>query len=344
MRAARARWSTIDMAASLAISAVWHLLVLAVLVITVHPFTLPEQRPILVELAPPLPALEPLPPVEVQLRPRAADVTTPPTPPVLPKIPEVRPLPVVSVPPPPTPPKPAEVKPLPAAPAAPPIPEETPGPLDVARPAPAALQAPVEVQRAAPVLKRPLEVNRAAPALPAPAPESETQSTPAPAPPQVQVLTNEAVVKAPVEIHARDRAPTPTLRQTQPALPDIPAAGQGGGAPAAGQGGAAGGGGLRPYGEVNGGFAPGGLKGGLRTTLGCASPDTYRLTPEEREACLLRLGREGKDGPSFGPRRPSRRSTTATRPAIAPIRRPAFPPRARRPRARAFRAWGPIRR
>ena len=158
------------------------------------------------------------------------------------------------------------------------------------------------MQRAAPAQNRPLDSARAAPALPAPAAEAEVKSTAAPqAPSQVQVLTSEAVVKAPVEIRSRDRTPI-APRQTTPQLPDIPGGGPGGGAPpagGAGQGGAAGGG-LRPYGgAINGGFDAGGLRG-LRTTLGCASPDTYRLTPEERAACLQRLAQEAKNAPSLG--------------------------------------------
>jgi hypothetical protein len=307
MSAARGRdhrWSMLDMAASLAISAFWHLLVLAVLAMAVHPFTLPDQRPISVELLPP-PPLEPPPPVEAPLRPRAADEPTTPLPPAPPRTAEIKPV---------TPqPQPLDVarptqtelenppaverrsiapKPLQSSRAALQIPEASPAPLDLARPTPSALQPPVEVQRAAPAPTRPLDASRAAPTLP-PAPAAESEAAP-----QVQVLTNEAVVKAPVEIRSRDRTLI-TPRQTEPALPDIPAGGSGGGAPSPGGGGAAGG--LRPYGgEVNGGFSTGGFKG-LRTTLGCASPDTYRLTAEERAACLQRLGREAKNAPDLGP-------------------------------------------
>ena len=101
------RWSTLDMAASLAISAFWHLLVIAVLAMAVHPFSLPDQRPISVELMPPPPSLELPPPVEVQLRPRVTDEPT------------SRPVP--------TPPAVVEAKPATPAP--------QPPPLDVARPA-----------------------------------------------------------------------------------------------------------------------------------------------------------------------------------------------------------------
>ena len=319
----RDRWSSVDWAASLAISAFWHLLVLTVLVMAVHPFKLPDDnRPISVELIPPLPSLQPTPPpVELKLRPREAEepiLALRPSPSLLPNTVEVKPT---------TPATPrqlldvarpsqteldtpveverksAALKPLQSNRAAPQIPEAPPAPLDLARPTAPALQAPVEVQRTTPAQKRPLDAARAAPAVPAAAAEA-----PAPAPSQVQVLTNEAVVSAPVEIHARDRTPI-APRQTTPQLPDIPGGVAAGVAPASGGagqgGGGAAGGGLRPYGgAINGGFDAGGLRG-LRSTLGCASPDTYRLTPEERAACLQRLAQEARNATPLGPNIPA---------------------------------------
>ena len=68
---AREKWSARSMTASLAISASWHLLVLALLVLTVRPFELPsDNRPIEVQLLPPLPSLfRPKPPEVIKLRP-----------------------------------------------------------------------------------------------------------------------------------------------------------------------------------------------------------------------------------------------------------------------------------
>jgi hypothetical protein len=325
----RARWSSLDMAASLVISAFWHLLVLAVLAMAVHPFTLPDvSRPISVELMPPLPTLEPPPPpVELNLRPReAADEPTPalrPLPPVLPKAAEVRPVappqprPLLDVARPSQPeldnpleiaPRSTGPKPLQSNRAAPRIPEAPPEPLALTAPATPALQPPLEVTRAAPAAKRPLEASRPAPSLPVPASEpsaeSQTQSAvPPQAPSQVQVLTNDAVIKAPVEIRPRDRTPI-APRQTTPQLPEIPAGGSGGGLPppgGAGQGGGTAAGGLRPYGDsVNGGFDAGALKG-MRGRLGCLNPETYRLTAEERAACLQRLAEEARNAPRLGP-------------------------------------------
>lgn len=309
------------MAASLAISAFWHLLVLTVLAMAVHPFKLPdESRAITVELLPPL---IPPPPVEVRLPP--PPVETPPVTavPPAPAPAEVTPTPVAPPPPlevagpsRPVLDKPLEVerrqtaaKRLQTNPAAPQIPEAQPAPLELARPAPP-LQKPIEVQRAAPAPA--LDVSRAAPALPQPAAPSEairtqteaqpdSNAAPTPAPAQIQVLTNEDLVKAPIEIRPRDRTPV-SPRVTTPAAPAIPGALAGGGSPPAGGSipGAGAPGGARPVeGRITGGFQAPGLKG-LRTTLGCASPDTYRLTPEERALCLQRLAKEAQNARELG--------------------------------------------
>ena len=143
------RWSTLDMAASLAISAFWHLLVIAVLAMAVHPFSLPDQRPISVELMPPPPSLELPPPVEVQLRPRVTDEPT------------SRPVP--------TPPAVVEAKPATPAP--------QPPPLDVARPAQTELGSPLAVERR-PTAPKPLQSSRPALQIPEAPPAPHTRRRP----------------------------------------------------------------------------------------------------------------------------------------------------------------------
>jgi hypothetical protein len=322
---ARGRWTTLDWAASVTLSAFWHLLVLAVLTLAVHPFQLPDQnRAISFQFLPPL-TPPPMPTVEVRLRPRQTDRTPPPEPRARVAIrPEAQALPqAVEVKPPqpttqrslldvarPSQPElqtPVEVERR-AAPAprlqtrqaAPQIPEAPPEPLQVARPAPA-LQPPVEVPRAQ-GRPRALDASRPAPALP------EAAAPEAPAPPsQVQVLTSESVVQAPVEIRPRERAPLAPRVTTQPGVADIPAPG-GGTPPVAaaaqggpGAGGAAQGGAGRPsVSDFNGITGLNGAKGGLRTTLGCENPDVYKLTAEERAACLQRFGQRAKDAPDLG--------------------------------------------
>jgi hypothetical protein len=151
----------------------------------------------------------------------------------------------------------------------------------VTRPAPA-LQPQVEVPRAqAEGRRRPLDAVRAAPQLPeAAAPQS-----------QVQALTNQTVIQAPVEIRPRERRPASSALTTQqPGVPAIPAPG---GAPPAG-GGQAG----RPTAEDFKGIQ--GLRGGLRSALGCEDPDAYKLSEEDRAACLQRFGQRAKEAPDLG--------------------------------------------
>ena len=69
-RRSKARWTTFDWAASVTLSAFWHLLVLAVLTLAVHPFRLPDfSQPINLELLPRI-TLPEMPTVQVQLKPR----------------------------------------------------------------------------------------------------------------------------------------------------------------------------------------------------------------------------------------------------------------------------------
>jgi hypothetical protein len=352
-RTTREKWSARSLAVSLAISASWHLLVLAVLVLAVHPFQLPmEERSIELRLLPPLPPIlkppEPIP--KLKLRPAPPDLAPlepapakPPTP-----LERAQPLPQIQSPakpePEPVPPQPVEqarpqpnilakpvevdrapsktpAKPLDRSrPVIEPKPVEAPpAPLDVTRPNPSVLPPPLNVPRPAPATARPLQANRAAPAVPAPpapapAPPAPASAPPAPseaivtAPPAPAVLTNEQVIQAPVEIRPPERSRTAAPDASLPGAAGIPSAvGQaGGGAPTAG-GGAAGGGGAgggvrRPgLGDFRGSVP----LNGMTMRLGCISPDTYRLTPEERAACLDRFGAAARGVGDLGPNIPA---------------------------------------
>ena len=298
-------------------------MVLGLLVLTVHPFELPDvNRAIEVELLPPL-TPPPTPEVDVDLRPRQDEPKPQPL-----KLTPVRPeAPAL--------PRAVEVKP-----------QLTPQPrqlLDVARPSQPELQNPVEIQRRAVQAPR-LQTQQATPQIPEAPPEPVTVTRPAPvlppspeaarapvqrtapldtsrAAPQIpeasapaesaapQVLTNQTVIQAPVEIRPRDRAVASPRLTTEGAAPDIPAAG-GGGAPPAGAG-SAGAGGASANARsaiegIQGGFGPGGLKG-LRATIGCEDPDAYKLTAEERAACRQRFAQGAKGAPDFGLNIPARK-------------------------------------
>jgi hypothetical protein len=320
----------VDWAASFTISAFWHLMVLAVLALAVHPFQLPDtNRAVDLQLLPDL-TLPPVPTVDLELKP-SPDEPKPvpkappvqlrpatPEPPVALKPAEPEPQPVPPQPPPqlevarPTAPElanPVEVQKravqaprLQTQQAAPKISELPPEPVTVARPT-AALPPPLEAPRAqAPSRPAPLDTSRAAPQISqAPATEAET---PAPAAPQV--LTNSTVIQAPVEIRPREAAPSAPRLETQGAAPQITAPAQGGAPPAGGGlgGGPTGGtreGSLKPYTGFN---SPSGVYGtgrnGLRTDLGCENPDAYKLSAEDRAACLQRFGARGRSGPDLG--------------------------------------------
>jgi len=310
--------------------------VLAVLTLAVHPFELPEQRAMGVELLPPL-TPPPMPTIELRLRPRPAERPAPPEPrarvtispeaPAVPRTVEVKPPPPAqrqlldqARPQQPELETPLEVERraaqaprLQTQPAAPVIPEAPPQPVQVTRQAPA-LQPQLELPRAQPQGRpRPLDQTRAAPQLPpAAAPQAAAGAPEAAAPPsQVQALTNQSVVQAPVEIRPRERAPAAPRITALPGAADIPpldapgspppggtqGAGQPGGAP--GRGGQGGGG--RPSVSDFSGITPlGQARGGLRQTLGCEDPDTYKLTPEERAACLERFGQRARNAPDLG--------------------------------------------
>lgn len=325
-RTPRARWTALDWTASLAISAFWHLLVLAVLALAVHPFQLPDHsQAVELELLPPL-TTPPLPTVEVQLRPRQ-DEPRParPLPRLRPAPPEAQPQPKAAEPPtqaqPETPPIPQEVarptQPQLANPvevqkrpvqaprlqtqqAAPQITENPPQPVTVSKQTPV-LAPPIEAPKAEAQRRAgPLNANRAAPQIQAPSAEAE-----APVAPSTQVLTNSSVVQAPVEIRPRPAAPSAGARLNgQAATPEIatPSGGaQGQGGPVEGGGQASGGqasgsrlppGGLKGFDGINGGLGLRGLRGGLD----CDRPG---MTTEEHNACLQQLGARARGAPDM---------------------------------------------
>jgi len=309
-KAPHQRWSA--RSASFAISLGWHILILATLALAVHPLPLPRDGPpIEIELLPPLvepepPKPKPPPPVlrkltEVERPPKAV-----PLPSVLPKATEVKQktLPVLRK-------LTDTLKP----------PELAPAPLDRTQALQPALAKPLEVQKrtsSIPLrsLDRPAapqivpEQAQAAP-VPAPpqvAPAPASTPTPAATPAPVQVLTNQNVIQAPVAIRPPDRT-TFGSRTTTPNLPppDLVQGGEGappGGGTGGGGGGGAGGG---APGVVNGritGFDAEGFHGGLRMRLGCATPETYKLSPEDKAACLARLAEEAKVARAMGPNIP----------------------------------------
>jgi hypothetical protein len=224
--------------------------------------------------------------------------------------------------------------------AVPQVPEAPPEQVQVNRQAPA-LQPSVEIPRVqAPGRARPLDTTRVSPVLPqaaapeapaapattAPAPSAAAPSAAIPsaaapsapsaaapeaaapaAPSQVQVLTNENVVQAPVEIRPRASAPLSPRVTTQPGAEAIPFPPSGGGAPPGGappggQAGAQGGGGRPQVRDFNGidGINGGYGAKGMRQALGCEDPDTYKLSAEDRAACLERFGERGRNAPDLG--------------------------------------------
>ena len=305
------------MAASLAISASWHLLALAVLAMAAHPFELPLQtQAIELQILPPLPQEEPK--ETVVLRPRIeSDAETVPVraPPSAPPEPTQAPQPVplqsleTVKPAPAAPPKAPDVerRPAPTQPRTtdvarlpeltPPAPSE---PLAEARPAPPALANPPELERPSAPPKRVLST--AAPSLDLSKPAA---AEPAPAA-ETPVLTNQQVVPGPVAVRPRERSSTPQ----QTAIPGSEGVPTPGGAAAAGGTPAAGGsaGGLpKPNAAagVLGGYDLKGTRSGMSMRLGCATPDTYRLTPEDRAACMQRLGALAQGAHDLGPNIPA---------------------------------------
>jgi hypothetical protein len=315
-RSRREKWSVrkAELAISISISASWHFLVLAVLVMAVHPLQLPTpDRPIDLELLPPL--VTP-PPVKVEPPPPLVRPK-----PILRKLIEIKP-PPLPAPPEPAPPRPEAPAPLEAVHPVPPVlrkpvevePPAPSKPLQVQRPsvtiAPLPPE-PVTVARPPPALSRSVQIDRPSPAPPrAIAVDRPTPPVLSEAPPSepaveasaqnraaVPVLTNQQVVQAPVEIRPPDRPAGSSLGAAAPAFPGfVPGGGSppAGGAPAGGA--QAGGGGGVVGGRIVG-FEAG---GGLRMTRGCLTPETYRLTPEERAACLNRVGVEVGGGSRLG--------------------------------------------
>jgi hypothetical protein len=279
MTVRRARAST---AAGVAFSVFWHILVLGVMVAEIHPFTIPDTQPVMLQLLPPL---VPPPPIQIEPPPRLVP-------------------PKLEQPPKPVPPKPVEIQPpAPVPPTeAPPAPQPKPivtRPVEVERPPAPVAPKVVQVEPPRPVLAAP------APTEPAPAPpkaiEVAPQKTIEAAPsrsvtvqqttPAVPVLTNQQTVQAPVEIRPPDR---PAGGQAAAAASTPPAAGSA--PPPAGAAGAA-----KP--PFNGPIV--GFGNGLRMTLGCLNPETYHLTREERAECLRRVGEQAKTVAPMGPNIPA---------------------------------------
>ena len=280
-------------------SVTWHLLVLAVLALEVHPFQIPQTTPtVTVELLPPLvpePPLEriELPPTPVQPPPihiKPIRTETPPAPvavkPILTKPLTVRAPPVITPPTPaPAPSTPAEAprtaKPIVIRPSEQPRP---PGPVTAAP----SLNRPLEIQQPPSFTAAPTE---AAPAPPKPVSiQPQSQMVPQKAAP-LTVLTNDQTTLGPIEIKPPDRPQTPA----HPAAAGAPPAG-------AGAGGGGGGGGGKPYDGPIAGFGEG---GGLHMTLGCLNPETYHLSAADRAACMKRLAREGQGARDLGPNIPN---------------------------------------
>ena len=300
----RAQRAASTAAAGWVFSAFWHLLCLAVLILEVHPFKIPQETPtVTVELMPPLeppleriePQPQPTEPQPVRLRPIQTEKSAPvvAAKPILTKPLTVQPPPTLT---PPTP-----------APPVPPAPSEAPR-----QNRPVAVK-PIEVQHPpAPVtavmsLNKPLEV-QAPPTLDpqAAAPPIQAPATPAP-PRPVSVQAQSEVVPqkaAPLTVLTNDQTTIGPIEIKPPEHPQSaarPAGAASGGAAASGGGAAGGGGGLRPYNGPIAGFG----QNGLHTTLGCLNQDTYHLSAADRAACLQRVAREAQGGADMGPNIPA---------------------------------------
>jgi hypothetical protein len=286
-RGRRGPWSARASAASLAISAVWHLLLLAVLALAVHPLVPPDEiPPVTVRLLPPL--LRPPPPKPPLPVLRRLTEDKPPQP----QRDIARPQPVL--------PKAVEV----AQPAQPVLRKltEAPSPPQLIPPTPAP-PAPLETARPEPAPAPPITVQAPAPAAPPALVTVQTPPLVAPAAPaEVQVLTNARVIQAPIEIRPPDRGAASRLDTGPPAVPSITTASgaeTSGGGPQAGSGAASGGGAGTRFGGPVAGFGDA-LRGGLRMRLGCATPDTYKLTAAERAECLRRFGEQAAAAREMG--------------------------------------------
>jgi hypothetical protein len=310
-RRTRAQRAAATAAAGWTFSALWHLLALAVLVMEIHPFQIPQTTPtVTVELMPPLIPEKPLERIEPQPQPPQRIELNPPTPePIKPiqvqKAPTAQAVkPVLTKPlviqQPPTVTPPTVAPPVPAAPTEAPraLKPITLRPMDVQRPA-----APVT---AAPSLAKPLQILAPptvsaqpveAPAPPAP-PRTVSVQQPSQVVPQraapLPVLTNDQTTVGPIEI----RPPDHPQRAAQPGGAALPPAG-GAAAGNPGGGGAAGGG--SPYTGPIAGFD----QKGLHTTLGCLNQDTYHLSAADRAACLQRVAREAQGLRDLGPNIPA---------------------------------------
>jgi hypothetical protein len=324
------------MAVSLIVSMSFHVLVLAVLALAVHPFQLPDtEQAIDVQLLPPLQRLTEETPVE--LRPTPPDATVLPLrglrarPPehLQPKAPapdrtEPEPLPQPPQTQAQTPPQPQELVRPELAPRqkaidldrtptvqnrrlnqAKPVQEFTPDDEapDLSNAQLAAKPKAVDLNRPSTSRSRSLSQSRPDQEFRAAEPEAQASDAVKTAP-TAPVLTNDSTIQAPVEIRAPERK-----AQAPPPGSGAPAGGgplggggsggqQGGGQAGSGQPGSqANGQGTKPRAWDYGGPA---LRGGLSMRLGCLNPETYKLTAAEKAACLDRFGAQARGARELG--------------------------------------------
>jgi len=293
-------------AIALAISAVFHLLVLAFVINeSSTPYALPEvaEPPLELQIFPPEEVPPPPPPPVVippKIKRELEKQTQPPPPPITP----------------PTPPKPQIQPPTPVAPAKPTPPKPSPP-----TPAPPATPTPTQARPAPPkpnpLLAAPTPAKTPAPPTASPSPSPGPKPSPRPAP--------TAAVVAPSAITARITSPQIVMRPSRlnlhkttheiPAnvatLPMAPAGspgGGGGGGPQGGAPGAPGGSrlnGLSPYPY---GALPSGGPGLRGTLVGCANADAVSLSSVERARCNERFGDEAAKAPKLDGIDPAKRA------------------------------------
>ncbi len=244
-------------AIALGLSAIYHLILLGVLINQAPPdYDLPEPV---------------VPPMDVRIEPMPQ--ITPPV--VEPPKPEPILKPLTPPPPQPAPPKPAPPKPAPPAPQ-PPTPEPPkPTPPKPAPPKPSPLPAPV----APPTPPAPTPAPATAPVVPNP-------GSPKPSPPMVVTRPS------PLNLHK----PNKDAPANVPTLPMAPAAGAAGAPGAAATSAAGAAAGAQGDSRLNGlspfpyGAMPSGGPGLRGTLVGCANAEAVRLSPAERARCNERFG------------------------------------------------------
>lgn len=254
--------------AALLISAVAHVVVIAILVSQAAPeYVLPEPPapPMDVQIIRPtdIPPPPPPPIAPPKMTPRKIMTETPPPPAPTPPTPEPKPTPA-----PPTPPKPVPVKPTP--------PKAAPVVVAPAPPRPATPQAQPQPPQPAP---------------PKAAPPSPPTTVPAPA----KLNIHKPKEEAPASVATLPMAPSPT--PASPAGPASPATGaQAPGSRLSG---------LTPFPL---GAMPSGGTGLRGTLVGCANADSVHLSSVERAHCSERFGVEIGRAPVLDGIAPSKRA------------------------------------